>query len=52
MTSAMETALEMIEAYTDSAADRQIIGVYDAPIKANSTEANQPLSTLALTLAE
>ena len=40
MTSAMETALEMIEALNDSAPDRQIIGVYDAPIISTVTETN------------
>ena len=33
MTSAMEIALEMIEAYYGDNQDMQIIGIYDAPIR-------------------
>ena len=49
-TSAMETALEMVEAFNDGDDARQIIGVYDAPIK--DDDQGQPLSSLALSLAE
>ena len=53
MVSATETALEMIEALNDGNDTRQIIGVYDAPIKTKSEEdSSQPLSQLALNLAE
>ena len=52
MASTTETAFEMVEAINDGNQDRQIIGVYDAPIKGVNEEANQPLSILALNLAE
>ena len=54
MTSATETAFEMIEALNEGNQDRQIIGVYDAPLRGVSEENNnsQSLSVLALNLAE
>ena len=51
MVSAMETAFEMVEALNSGQEGRQIIGVYDAPIKSKQEE-GQPLSFLALSLAE
>ena len=38
MVSAMETALEMIEALYEGNDSRKIIGVYDAPIKGNQED--------------
>ena len=52
MVSATETAFEMIDAFNDGNDARKIIGVYDAPIKGTSEESSQPLSQLALSLAE
>ena len=52
MASATETAFEMVEALNEGNQDRQIIGVYDAPLKGWSDETSQPLSVLALNLAE
>ena len=53
MVSATETALEMIEALNEGNDSRKIVGVYDAPLKGSQEdESNQPLSQLALSLAE
>ena len=53
MVSATETALEMIEALNEGNDSRKIVGMYDAPLKGSQEdESNQPLSQLALSLAE
>ena len=52
MTSAAETALEMIEAVYGSDKTRQVIGVYDAPLRVRDDPNKSPLSTLAVALAE
>ena len=52
MTSAAETALEMIEAVYGSDKTRQVIGVYDAPLRVRDDPSKSPLSTLAVALAE
>ena len=52
MVSAMESALEMIEAHYDGDDSRRIVGVYDAPIRGIDPSTNQVASTLALNLAE
>ena len=52
MVSAVETALEMIEASFDGDEGRKIVGVYDAPIRGVDPSSNQVSSTLALNLAE
>ena len=33
MTSALETALEIVESFYQAASDKQIVGIYDAPLK-------------------
>ena len=52
MVSAVESALEMIEAHYDGDDARKIVGVYDAPIRGIDQSSNQVASTLALNLAE
>uniref|UniRef100_A0A7S3HWZ1 MPN domain-containing protein n=2 Tax=Favella ehrenbergii TaxID=182087 RepID=A0A7S3HWZ1_9SPIT len=52
MVSAMEAALEMVEAHYDGDDARKIVGVYDAPIRGIDPTSNQVASTLALNLAE
>ena len=52
MTSAVESALEMVEAHFDGDEGRQIVGVYDAPIRGIDHSSNQVASSLALSLAE
>ena len=52
MASAAETALEMIEAVYGSDKTKQVIGVYDAPLRVKDDPSKSPLSTLAVTLAE
>ena len=52
MTSAVETAMEMIEANYEGDEGRRIVGVYDAPIRGIDQGSNQVVSTLAQSLAE
>ena len=52
MTSAVESALEMIEASFEGDEGRRIVGVYDAPIRGVDPGTNQVASSLALNLAE
>ena len=52
MVSATEAAFEMIDAFNDGDDSKKIIGVYDAPIKGIQEDANQTISSLAMSLAE
>ena len=53
MTSAVETAFEMVEAFYEGRSDRKIIGVYDAPVRPSAQDdAKVKCSSLALSLAE
>ena len=52
MVSAVESALEMVEASFEGDEGRRIVGVYDAPIRGVDHGSNQVASTLALNLAE
>ena len=52
MASAAETALEMIESVYGSDKTKQVVGVYDAPLRVKDEPSKSPLSTLAVTLAE
>ena len=52
MTSAIETAMEMIECVYTKDKTRQIVGLYDAPLRVKNDPEQTPLSTLAVTMAE
>ena len=52
MASATETAMEMIECVYAKDKTRQIVGVYDAPLRVKNDPDQSPLSTLAVTIAE
>ena len=52
MTSATETAMEMIECVFAKDKTKQIVGVYDAPLRVKNDPDQSPLSTLAITLSE
>lgn len=50
-TSTLEAAFTMISAVYDTK-DKQIVGVYDAPLKNKENSASSPLSSLSSTVAE